>query len=74
MLLSFLYIQPSRTSCYHLSLLSRENVLTFALVAERLLHPKSKLSRHCLEGTRLSCLAQVLGVEGATEGRVLKGH
>ncbi len=49
---------------------SREKALAFALVAGRVLHPGSKLSlsRHCLEASRLSSLAQVLGVEGATEG------
>ena len=53
---------------------SREKSLAFALVAGRVLHPGSKLSlsRHCLGESRLSSLAQVLGVEGATEGEFYK--
>ncbi|WP_052572537.1 IS1634 family transposase [Holophaga foetida] len=48
---------------------SREKDIALALVAGRLIHPGSKLSlsRHCLGETRMSSLAQVLGVEGATE-------
>jgi hypothetical protein len=68
----FCIFNPSRSK--FLSLPSREKSLAFALVAGRVLHPGSKLSlsRHCLEGSRLSSLAQVLGVEGATEGEFYK--
>ena len=49
---------------------SREKTVAFALVAGRVIHPGSKLSlsRHCMAETRLSSLAQVLDVEGVTEG------
>jgi hypothetical protein len=49
---------------------SREKTVAFALVAGRVIHPGSKLSlsRHCQAETRLSSLAQVLGLEGVTEG------
>lgn len=49
---------------------SREKSVAFALVAGRVIHPGSKLSlsRHCQAETRLSSLAQVLGLEGVTEG------
>jgi len=48
---------------------SREKDIALALVAGRLINPGSKLSlsRHCLAETRMSSLAQVMGVEGATE-------
>ena len=48
---------------------SREKDIALALVAGRLIHPGSKLSlsRQCLPETRMSSLAQVLEVEGATE-------
>lgn len=51
---------------------SREKDLALALVAGRVLHPGSKLSlsRLCAADSRISTLAQVLGVEGADENEL----
>ena len=51
---------------------SREKDLALALVAGRVLHPGSKLSlsRLCAPDSRISTLAQVLGVEGADENEL----
>jgi hypothetical protein len=51
---------------------SREKDLALALVAGRVLHPGSKLSlsRLCAPDSRVSTLAQVLGVEGADENEL----
>jgi hypothetical protein len=51
---------------------SREKDLAVALVAGRVLHPGSKLSlsRLCAPDSRVSTLAQVLGVEGADENEL----
>jgi hypothetical protein len=51
---------------------SREKDLALALVAGRVIHPGSKLSlsRLCDPDSRVSTLAQVLGVEGADENEL----
>ena len=51
---------------------SREKDLALALVAGRVIHPGSKLSlsRLCDPDSRISTLAQVLGVEGADENEL----